>query len=78
MDEVIGTQKPVRRILDPGEAIAVLEAAVPGLAVLRREERGVFDWRAVEEGIGRALPSDFKTLAEWYPAFHLDDFLTVN
>ncbi|MGW2583857.1 hypothetical protein ACWCYZ_21405 [Streptomyces virginiae] len=75
MEELIGTQKPVRRILDPDEAIAALERAVPGLLRLRRRERAVFDWHAIEERIGTALPSDFKALTEWYPAFELDDFL---
>ncbi|MGW6984117.1 hypothetical protein ACWGE1_32525 [Streptomyces sp. NPDC054932] len=77
MEELIGTQKPVRRILDPDEAIAVLERTVPGLVELRRQEPAVFDWKAVEERLGTALPSDFKSLAEWYPAFGLDDFLGV-
>ncbi|WP_316745414.1 hypothetical protein [Streptomyces sp. MK7] len=66
-----------RRILGPEEAIAALEGAVPGLVELRRQEPGVFDWSAVEEGLATALPSDFKSLAEWYPAFELDDFLGV-
>lgn len=78
MDELIGTQQPVRRILDPDEAIAALERAVPGLVELRRRERAVFDWPAVEEALGTALPSDFKALAEWYPAFELDDFLGLS
>ncbi|WP_406083604.1 hypothetical protein [Streptomyces virginiae] len=77
MEELIGTQKPVRRILGPDEAIAVLERVVPGLVELRRQEPAVFDWQAVEEGLGTALRSDFKALAEWYPAFELDDFLGV-
>ncbi|MFE6840426.1 hypothetical protein ACFVFI_37090, partial [Streptomyces sp. NPDC057705] len=77
MEELIGTQKPARRILEPGEAIAVLESAVPGLVALRRQKPAVFDWEAVEEEAGRALPSDFKSLAEWYPAFGLDDFLHI-
>lgn len=78
MEELIGTQKPTHRVLDPGAAIAVLERAVPGLVALRRQEAAVFDWRAVEEEAGRALPGDFKSLAEWYPAFGLDDFLAVT
>lgn len=78
MEELIGTQKPVRRILDPDEAIAALERVVPGLVELRRRERAVFDWHAVEERIGTALPSDFKALTEWYPAFELDDFLGLS
>lgn len=77
MTELTGTQRPARRILDCDEAIAVLERVVPGLVELRRREPAVFDWRAVEEGVGTALPADFKTLAEWYPAFELDDFLGV-
>ncbi|MFJ3827297.1 hypothetical protein ACIPWI_04950 [Streptomyces sp. NPDC090046] len=78
MEELIGTQKPVRRILDPEEAIAALERAVPGLVELRRRDRAAFDWPAVEEELKTALPSDFKALAEWYPAFELDDFLVLT
>ncbi|MFW6692460.1 hypothetical protein [Streptomyces sp. MAR4 CNX-425] len=77
MEELMGTQKPVRRILAPEEAIAALERVVPGLAELRRQDKGVFDWRTAEEKLGTGLPSDFKALAEWYPAFELDDFLGV-
>ncbi|MFI5666609.1 hypothetical protein [Streptomyces sp. NPDC051704] len=77
MEELMGTQRPVRRIVRPDEAIALLERAVPGLAALRRQDPAVFDWRAVEAAIGTALPSDFKSLAEWYPAFELDEFLGV-
>jgi hypothetical protein len=77
VEELIGTQKPVRRIPGPDEAIPVLERTVPGLVELRRQKPAVFDWRAVEESLGTALPSDFKSLAEWYPAFDLDDFLRV-
>ncbi|WP_431678748.1 hypothetical protein [Kitasatospora sp. KL5] len=43
MTELTGTQKPVRRILDPYEAIAALERAVPGLADRRRREPATFD-----------------------------------
>ncbi|MEU6243375.1 hypothetical protein [Streptomyces sp. NPDC047024] len=77
MEELIGTQKPTHRILDPAQAIATLEGVVPGLVALRREEPAVFGWEAVEVAIGTRLPSDFKALAEWYPAFELDDFLGV-
>ncbi|MEU4150704.1 hypothetical protein [Streptomyces sp. NPDC026659] len=77
MEELMGTQKPAHRILGPDEAIAVLEGVVPGLVALRRSEPAVFDWKAVEEALGTRLPSDFKALAEWYPAFELDDFLGV-
>ncbi|MGE7384773.1 hypothetical protein ACQKM2_04610 [Streptomyces sp. NPDC004126] len=77
MEELIGTQKPLHRILGPDEAIAVLEGSVPNLVELRRKQPAAFDWSAVEEGLETALPSDFKSLAEWYPAFELDDFLGV-
>ncbi|MFD5528317.1 MULTISPECIES: hypothetical protein [Streptomyces] len=77
MEELIGTQRPARRILAPDEAMAVLEHVVPGLVTLRRQRPAVFDWGVIEEEAGRTLPSDFKSLAEWYPAFGLDDFLSV-
>ncbi|MGW6842076.1 hypothetical protein [Streptomyces sp. NPDC054958] len=77
MEELIGTQRPVRRILDPDEAIAVLERAVPGLVDRRRREPATFDWTAVEDVLGTVLPADFKCLSEWYPFFELDDFLGV-
>ncbi|MEW1803622.1 hypothetical protein ACIGO7_36625 [Streptomyces virginiae] len=57
--------------------MTALERVVPGLAPLRRQKPADFDWRAVEDEAGRALPSDFKSLAEWYPAFGLDDFLVI-
>ncbi|MEW2129106.1 hypothetical protein [Streptomyces sp. NPDC005435] len=77
MEELIGTQKPTHRIPDPAQAIATLEGVVPGLVALRREEPAVFGWEAAEVAVGTRLPSDFKALAEWYPAFELDDFLGV-
>ncbi|WP_234314255.1 MULTISPECIES: hypothetical protein [unclassified Streptomyces] len=78
MEKLIGAQKPVRRILDPDEAIAALERAVPGLVELRRKEPAVLDWHAVEKRIGTALPSDFKSLTEYYPPFELGDFLGLS
>ncbi|MEU4356260.1 hypothetical protein [Streptomyces virginiae] len=79
MEELIGTQKPVRRILGPAEAIAVLQRAVPGLVELRRQgPYSTGGWsRRASERLCPALPSDFKALAEWYPAFELNDFLGV-
>ncbi|MEW2418516.1 hypothetical protein AB0953_33215 [Streptomyces sp. NPDC046866] len=75
-EQLIGIQKPVRRILDPDEAIAVLERAVPGLVEHRRGEPAAYDWTAAE-ALGVALPADYKRLCELYPAFELDDFLGV-
>ncbi|MBT2469553.1 SMI1/KNR4 family protein [Streptomyces sp. ISL-66] len=77
-DDFIGTQAPVRRILDPDEAIATLEGAVPGLVGHRRPEPVRFDWSVIEDGLGVILPADFKCLAERYPAFALDNFLRVS
>ncbi|MFE0604953.1 hypothetical protein ACFW2T_25665 [Streptomyces sp. NPDC058892] len=78
MEELIGTQRPTHRMLDPAGAMAALERAVPGLVALRRQKPADFDWRAIEAEVGRGLPSDFKSLSEWYPAFGLDDFLSVQ
>ncbi|MFE9623595.1 SMI1/KNR4 family protein [Streptomyces sp. NPDC006527] len=76
-DDLIGTQAPTRRITDPEVAVAALERAVPGLAGHRRSEPAVVDWAVIEDGLGTALPADYKRLAEWYPTFALGDFLLV-
>ncbi|MFE0450982.1 SMI1/KNR4 family protein [Streptomyces sp. NPDC058914] len=76
-DDLIGTQTPTRRITDPEAAIAALERAVPGLADHRRSEPAVLDWAVIEDGLGTALPADYKRLAEWYPTFALGDSLLV-
>ncbi|MGY0058859.1 SMI1/KNR4 family protein [Streptomyces sp. LZ34] len=76
-DDLIGTQTPARRLTDPDEAIAALERAVPGLAAHRRPEPVVPDWAVLEDGLGTALPADYKRLAEWYPTLLLGDFLLV-
>lgn len=75
---LIGTQTPVRRILDPDEAIAALESVVPGLFDHRRPQPAELDWALIENGLGTSLPADFKRLAEIYPSFTLDDFLLVS
>ncbi|WP_317445001.1 hypothetical protein [Streptomyces collinus] len=36
------------------------------------------DWAALKAGLGTALPSDFRSLAEAYPMFVIDDFLMVS
>ncbi|WP_229887865.1 hypothetical protein [Streptomyces olivaceoviridis] len=36
------------------------------------------DWAALEAGLGTALPSDFRCLAEAYPVLVIDDFLMVS
>lgn len=68
-DDLIDTWTPKHRITDPAEALAALERAVPDMADHRRPTPAVLDWALLEEGLGTALPSDYKHLAEWYPAF---------
>jgi hypothetical protein len=77
-DDLIGTQTPARRITGPAEAVGALERAVPGLAGHRRPAPAVIDWALLEDGLGTALPADYRRLAEWYPTFALDDFLLVG
>ncbi|MFJ9037742.1 hypothetical protein ACIRF8_14260 [Streptomyces sp. NPDC102406] len=36
------------------------------------------DWTALETRLGTALPSDFRALAEGYPALVIGDFLIVS
>ncbi|WP_415947400.1 SMI1/KNR4 family protein [Streptomyces sp. KLOTTS4A1] len=79
-DDLIGTQTPLCRILNPEEAVAALERAVPGLDDHRRPQPAVLDWESLEgeQGLGTELPADYKRLAEWYPTFALGDFLLVG
>ncbi|MGW0731177.1 SMI1/KNR4 family protein [Streptomyces sp. NPDC002851] len=77
-DDLIGTQTPIRRILEPDEAVAALERAVPGLVEHRRPEPAAIDWALLEGGLGTVLPADYKRLAEWYSTFALGDFLLVG
>lgn len=77
-DDLIGTQRPVRRVTEPEEATAALERAVPELVEHRRPVPAVLDWALLEDGLGTALPADYKYLAEWYATFALGDFLLVG
>ena len=77
-DDLIGTQTPARRVTEPAEAVGALERAVPGLAGHRRPAPALLDWTLLEDGLGTALPADYRQLAEWYPTFALDDFLLVG
>ncbi|MFD7258847.1 hypothetical protein [Streptomyces sp. NPDC059874] len=67
MDDLIGTQVPRQRLTDPASAVAALEQAVPGLALLRRTAPAGIDWALVEECLNTKLPSDYKLLANSYP-----------
>ncbi|MDI6103776.1 hypothetical protein QLQ12_34695 [Actinoplanes sp. NEAU-A12] len=76
--DLIGTQTPQSRITEPAAAVHVLELAVPCLAKYRRPEPAALNVALLEEGLGIALPADYKLLAALYPPFVLDDFLHVR
>ncbi|MCH0542360.1 SMI1/KNR4 family protein [Streptomyces sp. MUM 203J] len=78
MDDLIGTQHPRRRFTDPGEAVAALEAAVPGLVAHRRSAPAPPDWSVIEARLGTLPPADFRLLSEIFGPFELDGFLNVR
>ncbi|MFD9685745.1 SMI1/KNR4 family protein [Kitasatospora sp. NPDC059088] len=78
MEDLIATQTPHRRLLDPDEAIAELERAVPGFDALRLAAPATFDWPALEAALGSPVPADYQRLCELYPPFVLGDFLSVH
>ncbi|MFG2919277.1 SMI1/KNR4 family protein [Kitasatospora sp. NPDC048298] len=78
MDDLVGTQAPARRLTDLHEALAALEAVVPGLSELRLPAPESIDWQLVEAGLGTALPADYKLLCERYRPFVLGDFLGIG
>ncbi|MFF3608480.1 hypothetical protein [Streptomyces sp. NPDC002463] len=55
-----------------------LEAVLPSMTPWRVPGGRGVDWVALEAGLGTALPSDFRSLAEAYPVLVVDDFLTVS
>lgn len=55
-----------------------LEAALPSMTRWRVPGGRSVDWTALEAGLGTVLPSDFRSLAEAYPVFAIDDFLMVS
>ncbi|MEZ0096067.1 hypothetical protein [Streptacidiphilus sp. EB129] len=67
MDDFLGTQAPLHRIADAGEALRAFERAAPALVPLKRPEPACIDWRITESLLGTSLPPDFKLLTEWYP-----------
>ncbi|MFI1170098.1 SMI1/KNR4 family protein [Streptomyces melanogenes] len=76
--DAIQEQAAPLRLTDPYEALSALEAAVPGMAALRRAEPARFNWAAAEACLGTALPADFKLLAELYPPLSLGDYMVVH
>ncbi|MDX3532212.1 SMI1/KNR4 family protein [Streptomyces sp. ID05-39B] len=78
MDDLIGTQHPRHRLVNPIEAVAALEAAVPGLVPHRRRAPATPGWSVIEARLGTSLPADFRLLSEVYPTFSLGDFLHVS
>ncbi|WP_171115829.1 MULTISPECIES: hypothetical protein [Streptomyces] len=55
-----------------------LEQALPALRDHRVLGGRGIDWAFVEAELGTALPSDFVELAEAYPPFSIDDFLSLH
>ncbi|MER6471347.1 SMI1/KNR4 family protein [Streptomyces collinus] len=58
--------------------IEELEAALPSMTRWRVPGGRSVDWAALEAGLGTALPSDYRSLAEAYPVLVVDDFLMVS
>ncbi|MEU9265178.1 SMI1/KNR4 family protein [Streptomyces sp. NPDC048251] len=78
MEDLMGTQHPRQRIKDPIEAVAALEAAVPGLVPHRRCAPAAPRWSVIEARLGTSLPADFRLLSEVCPTFTLGAFLHVS
>jgi hypothetical protein len=78
MDDLIGTQSPSRRLVDPREALTVFEQACPEAAAFRRSQPATVDWAAVERGLGTILPPDFKLLTELYPYLIMGESLFIT
>ncbi|WP_123972281.1 SMI1/KNR4 family protein [Streptomyces sp. Ag109_O5-1] len=78
MDDLVGIQKPLRRLTEAAEAVAELERAVPGLAALRFAVPLDLDWTRLEANLGLALPADYKLLCELFPAFELGNFMAFG
>ncbi|WP_255310691.1 SMI1/KNR4 family protein [Streptomyces viridosporus] len=55
-----------------------LEAVLPSMTRWRVPGGRGVDWAVLEAGLGTALPSDFRLLAEAYPVLVIDDFLSVS
>ncbi|MFC8439374.1 SMI1/KNR4 family protein [Streptomyces sp. BJ20] len=55
-----------------------LERVLPRLREHRIAGGRGIDWVSIESDLGTRLPSDFIELAEAYPRFSLDDFLSVH
>ncbi len=55
-----------------------LESAVPELFRQRPENVRQVDWHGIEEQLQVGLPADYKELAETYPPFVVDAFLSVH
>jgi hypothetical protein len=58
--------------------IEELEAMLASMTRWRVPGGRSVDWAALEAGLGTALPSDFRFLAEAYPVLVVDDFLKVS
>ncbi|MFF4405976.1 SMI1/KNR4 family protein [Streptomyces sp. NPDC001404] len=55
-----------------------LESAVPELCHQRPESGRMVNWDLIEGRLRTGLPADYKELAEAYPPFVVDEFLSVH
>ncbi|WP_205325333.1 hypothetical protein [Glycomyces sp. YM15] len=59
-------------------AIKRLESAIPAMVQFRAAEPRGVRWEVLHEELGVELPSDFRALAEAYPALVLENFLYLE
>ncbi|MFG3338355.1 hypothetical protein [Glycomyces sp. NPDC048151] len=59
-------------------SISSLESAIPAMVKFRAAEPREVRWDLLREELGVELPSDFRALAEAYPALVLEDFLILH
>lgn len=57
--------------------LRALENALPGLARIKSTDRSI-NWPAIASRLGTRFPDDYVDLANSYPSFVLDDFLSVH
>ncbi|MEU6247465.1 SMI1/KNR4 family protein [Glycomyces sp. NPDC047010] len=58
--------------------IARLESAIPAMVQFRAAQARGVRWGVLRGELGVELPSDFRALAEAYPALEFEDFLRVE
>jgi len=73
-----GQLQVVQGLTDDVLRVEKLEETLPSMTQWRVTAGRRVDWPALEAGLGTALPTDFRSLAEAYPVLVIDDFLTVS